>query len=150
MTATNHALTGAVIGFSVGNPFLAIPIAFLSHYLLDAFPHYASKNKELEYLGSKTFKSILLIDISLCILLVIILAILHPQNWFLASICAFLATSPDLGHINMFIKSVKNLKWHPSRYAKFASVIQWYQEPNGAYIEAAWFVLMVIILGSYI
>lgn len=40
MTATGHAIIGTVIAAKIGNPALAIPIAFASHFLADALPHW--------------------------------------------------------------------------------------------------------------
>lgn len=40
MTATGHAVIGAVIAAKIGNPALAIPIAIASHIAADAFPHW--------------------------------------------------------------------------------------------------------------
>lgn len=40
MTATGHAVIGAVIAAKIGNPFLAVPIAIASHIAADAFPHW--------------------------------------------------------------------------------------------------------------
>lgn len=40
MTATAHSLVGAVIAAKIGNPALAIPIAFASNFLLDVVPHW--------------------------------------------------------------------------------------------------------------
>ena len=40
MTATGHAIIGTVIAAKIGNPVLAVPIAFASHIAADAFPHW--------------------------------------------------------------------------------------------------------------
>ncbi len=40
MTATGHALIGAVIAAKISNPALAIPIALASHLAADLFPHW--------------------------------------------------------------------------------------------------------------
>ena len=40
MTATSHAVIGAVIAAKIGNPALAIPIAFATHLLADRVPHW--------------------------------------------------------------------------------------------------------------
>lgn len=40
MTATGHALLGTVIAAKIGNPYLALPIAFGSHILADLLPHW--------------------------------------------------------------------------------------------------------------
>jgi hypothetical protein len=40
MTATAHALVSAAIARSVPNPYLAIPLAITSHFIMDAVPHW--------------------------------------------------------------------------------------------------------------
>ena len=40
MTATAHALVSGAIAASAGNPTLAIPLAFISHFVMDAVPHW--------------------------------------------------------------------------------------------------------------
>jgi len=42
MTATAHALVGAVIAAKIGNPALAYPAAVGSHFLMDLIPHWDS------------------------------------------------------------------------------------------------------------
>jgi hypothetical protein len=43
MTATNHALTGALLAVTIKNPVLAISAAFASHFVLDILPHFGIK-----------------------------------------------------------------------------------------------------------
>lgn len=40
MTATAHAVIGTVIAAKIGNPYLAIPLALASHFVLDMVPHW--------------------------------------------------------------------------------------------------------------
>lgn len=40
MTATAHSLVGACLAVKIGNPALAIPLAFASNFLLDVVPHW--------------------------------------------------------------------------------------------------------------
>lgn len=40
MLSISHAAVGAFIAVKVGNPYLAIPLILLSHYLSDAVPHW--------------------------------------------------------------------------------------------------------------
>lgn len=40
MLSISHAATGAFIAVKIGNPYLAIPLILLSHYLEDAVPHW--------------------------------------------------------------------------------------------------------------
>ena len=40
MTSTGHAVIATIIAAKIGNPAIALPIAFLSHFAADAFPHW--------------------------------------------------------------------------------------------------------------
>lgn len=40
MLSISHAVTGAFIATKVSNPYLAIPLILLAHYLEDAVPHW--------------------------------------------------------------------------------------------------------------
>lgn len=46
MTATSHAIIGTLIAAKFGNPYLAIPIAMVSHVAADIFPHWDSGTHE--------------------------------------------------------------------------------------------------------
>jgi hypothetical protein len=39
MMATSHAVSGAVIALAIREPVLALPLAFVSHFVLDSLPH---------------------------------------------------------------------------------------------------------------
>ncbi len=43
MVTSVHLLVGAAIGKAIGKVYVAIPVAIISHYLLDAIPHYNPK-----------------------------------------------------------------------------------------------------------
>jgi hypothetical protein len=43
MLTTAHLLLGAAIGKATNNPLLTIVLAFGTHYILDAIPHYSPK-----------------------------------------------------------------------------------------------------------
>jgi len=146
MTATNHALTGAAIGLLVGEPLIAVPAAIASHFICDALPHYGRVGPDSKTIGSKGFRNYLLSDAALCFVLVAILAVLQPQNWLLAAVCAFLATAPDFGWINKFRKARQNKPWRPNWYSRFACDIQWFQRPIGWTVEAIWAVAAVAII----
>jgi len=148
MTATNHAITGAIIGFLVHEPLLAIPAAVASHYACDAIPHFDKKPTILadDWIKSSTFKRILLADASLCIALVLAIAIKHPHGWFLICVCAFAATSPDLLWVNRFIKANRKIEWKPSLISRFGSVIQWFAKPIGGLVEITWFIAGLFVI----
>ena len=58
MTATAHGVIGTVIAAKIGNPALAAPIALVSHFAADLFPHWDTgthwreKNKTRFFLES--------------------------------------------------------------------------------------------------
>jgi hypothetical protein len=64
MTATSHAIIGTVIAAKIGNPVLAIPIAILSHIIIDTIPHWDTatnrKNKSFRRLFSESFLDVFL------------------------------------------------------------------------------------------
>ena len=146
MTATNHALTGAAIGLIVANPLLAVPAAFISHFVLDSLPHYGPSNPDTT---TRTFKNYLVTDALLCVLLVALLAVSHPINWLIAAICAFVATSPDFMWVKDFVRAHKGL---PRNLHKRAAVVrlhahvQWFQRPIGAVVEIAWCAGAIMVL----
>lgn len=151
MRAINHALTGSIIGFSIGNP-IAIPIAFASHFVLDSLPHYRDRSRsEVEFHNSKEFKGLLVIDAILCGLLVFVLGISGADNWQLAALCAFAATSPDLFSIPRFKRSITEKKEYiGNAFQRFHKKIQWGEKSWGKYVEIVWFGASVAILAIII
>lgn len=148
MTATNHALTGALIGMSVHQPLLAVPAAFASHYVLDALPHGDGFFK----LRSKTFSLYLLVEAWLCCLLVLVLAVTQPEYWWLGAICAFVATSPDFMWIKTYLRERKGFKRLKPKlwFVKLHAKVQWFAKPIGAIVELAWAIIAVSLLVIYL
>lgn len=149
MRAINHALTGAVIGFSIANPVIAAPLAFLSHFVLDSLPHFGDNKADQKVtLNSKQFEVWLFADFILCFCLVLVLFLLQPQNWPQAALCAFLAASPDLFSVPRYI----TVRFHKKHYEakdffnRFHKNIQWGERPWGLIIEVPWFAAMIFVL----
>ena len=149
MTAPNHALTGALIGLTVQEPWLAAPLAFLSHFVCDAIPHYDPPGgTNQERLGSRRFIRELIISAFICLGIVAWLFIVHPRNWFLACACAFLAASPDLFWMPRFIHRLRTGKDRPPHgwFLRFHSWIQWRTGPDLWWLEATWFVAFTTLI----
>ncbi len=149
MTATNHALTGAVIGLAVGNAWLVIPAAFVSHFALDALPHFGVRGSEAKWLRSKRFRALLILDMTACLALVLALFLNGGQHWFLAAACAFTATTPDLFWIERLIKALKKrplLKEYKNPFKQLHSKIQWFALPPGLIVEGVWASAAIIVL----
>jgi len=150
MTAPNHALTGAVIGLTVTNPVLAMVLAFASHFVCDAIPHYDPPGAD----GAKRFKSkrfvyeFLVAGAGLCLVVVLLLAVTRPQHWLVAAMCAFLAASPDLFWIPRFLRARRTGSDAPLQngFLRFHSWIQCRTAPKLIWVEAVWFVVFGAIL----
>lgn len=154
MRAINHALTGAAIGLTVSQPAIVLPAALLSHLILDVIPHHglgkldeAGKQKALK---SSWFKLSLQIDALLCLLLVALLALAQPENWLVAALCAFIATSPDFIWIRRYVAAKSNRTVRPSAVENFLARIQWFEKPIGALVEIAWFIAFVSIIWALV
>ncbi len=150
MTAVNHALTGTLIGLLIGQPLAAIPLAVASHFICDALPHFGTGLPKKVVLKSWAFRDYLFAEAFLCFLLVVVLAILRPQHWLLAAVCAFAAASPDFVSAKGYLKVRRGLDYQPGRYVKFASDIQWFERPIGAVVEVAWFAGCVILIAPFL
>lgn len=88
MTATAHALVGGAIAASISNPAIGLPLAAMSHPILDMIPHW---DFGMGWRGKNTFT--LFLESSLDLLLGIVLAfILFGKNvnpvYFLSCIFA--------------------------------------------------------------
>lgn len=147
MTATNHALTGAIIGLAVGNPVVALPAALASHFVCDAIPHFGYDDS---FLKTRTFKIMIFADGLLCVALVLLLAATQPAHWLLAAACAFLATSPDFLWIPLWRQIKQGKTYTLKGFYKFASRIQWFERPIGAVVEAVWLAACLVVLTGYL
>ncbi|MBT5808238.1 hypothetical protein HOI18_03095 [Candidatus Uhrbacteria bacterium] len=77
MTLTTHATLGAVIGHTVGGPFLAFVFGFISHFLIDMVPHGdtgLADNYKIHKRNRKTALAYVMIDAVIAILFVLLLA----------------------------------------------------------------------------
>ncbi len=77
MLETPHVVVGAAIATIIPNPFLAIPLAFLSHFVLDMTPHWNPHiSTELKKYGEITQKSknIIYIDLAISVIVGVFLA----------------------------------------------------------------------------
>lgn len=144
MTATNHALTGALIGLTVHNPWVAIPVAVASHLVCDALPHFDSTDPK--WIAHKGFRMYLALDLCLCVLLVAVLFASGNPNWLLASVCAFAATVPDAIWIRQLIVVTSGKAFHANPLERFLLWIQWSAKPSGAVVEAAWLLGTLMLL----
>jgi hypothetical protein len=152
MTITNHALTGALIAVSVGQPVIAVPLAFVSHFALDAIPHFGI-SKDLDKKNrSRLFSTTLIVDMIIGAGLFLSAIWLHSV--FAISLLAvwaamFAAVCPDLIWGYRFYRENQGEKDIPMNlFSRFHSKIQWFERSLGLAVEFAWMVLIVLVLWS--
>jgi len=132
MLSLAHSATGAYIATSIPNPFLAIPLIFLSHYLEDWIPHWdvgtglsSGKRKK------STAIALELLDLALTVALIYWLwqsgsNTLNTSAWW----GAFVGIVPD------FMEAPRNFwKWEPGFLKPFNEVHGWFHHstPNVAF-----------------
>ena len=149
MTATNHALTGAIIGLTVATPF-AFVLALLSHFALDAIPHFGTDEVDSDRLKKKLFEKYLIAEFIVCVTIVVVLRVQSPSFWLVPAVCAFIATSPDLISYRRFSATRKNKVFKPNMYERFAGDIQWFEKPIGAVVEVVWAISAITMLAILI
>src|SRR5258708_30495601 len=72
MLETPHVAVGVAIASKIPNPFISIPLAFASHFLLDVTPHWNPHiNREIKKFGHPTKKSVAIIRADSTIALVL-------------------------------------------------------------------------------
>lgn len=127
MTATAHYITGVVIAGVVGDPLLAAPLAFASHFALDALPHYGDADWKSK---QKIVRRVWLGDFTVLMFAVVATFVFATPWYFLIG---FIATSPDLVWVyRFFFKENKGKKSAPKLnfFNSFHARIQQYEIPH--------------------
>lgn len=117
MLTTPHSLAGATIAVLAPNPFISIPLAIGSHFILDSIPHW--QETLYPYKPSKDTWLRLPIDAALSIVLVWWIAQAHQNIVTIIWFSAFAANIPDLDSAVIFIPSILKVRiiktywdWH--------------------------------------
>lgn len=144
MTATNHAITGAFIATLVKQPYLALPLAFLSHFFCDALPHFDSGFT----FGKRSMYIYLAGDGLLAVLAAAFLLWQGVENPLLLAVSGFAAMSPDLAWLYYGIKDgTPDKRETHGVVSRFHSNIQWSATKLGIVPEIIWAgVLLTAIL----
>jgi hypothetical protein len=142
MIATNHALTGAAIAAIIKQPVLAIPLAFTSHFICDAIPHFGIDMK----FKSRAMYIWLALDGSLALGVAGLLLWYGVEVPVLLAVCGFIAMSPDFAwlYYGLNNKLGKISEYDP--VTKLHHVVQWYQKVPGLIVEFTWAALMICII----
>ena len=136
MISTNHVLGGTAIALAVKQPALAVPLAFLSHFVFDATPHWNYGDKP----GTKLWWKIWIADAIGSGLVIGLLALAAPDYAWAIILGGISAELPDFFWV-YYLKAGKPQWW----FFRFHSWIQWSETPRGLYFELGYFTLLIAI-----
>lgn len=114
MLSTPHVIVGATLAIKLGNPLLAIPVAFCSHFALEMLPHWNPHlNTEIKTLGrlsNKTFAIITVDTLTALAAGIFLSTTFGSSSAEIATILAscFAAVLPDLLEVPYFFFHLKN------------------------------------------
>jgi len=134
MTFTNHLLTGAALAKILPLP-VAIPAALVSHFALDALPHFGFKTIEERMRHMRAFKAVVALD-GIAAAVIAGWLIQNGHVWWLIS--GLVACSPDLAWIYRFTVEEKFGRAKPTegnRFIQFHRNIQRYERLWGITVE---------------
>ncbi len=96
MTATGHALIGALIAAKFHNPYLALPLSFASHFVCDVIPHWDTGTHRREKTRARLFyESAFDVAVSIISSFFLYHTLLSHNNYVFLYSCVFVSQLPD-------------------------------------------------------
>lgn len=113
MLETPHVALGIAIATKIPNPYISIPLSFLSHFLLERVPHWNPHlNIETQKFGKPTKKStiIVIIDVTISLILGFFIAYRAPtiKQFMNIILCSFFSVLPDIIEGPYFFMGIRN------------------------------------------
>lgn len=106
MLITPHVLTGAAIATLIPIPYISIPLALGSHFLLDNIIHW--QETRYPYIPTMATWIRIPIDLILSIAMIWFITKRHPNNSLNIWLTAFAAAAPDLNSIAVFLPQLRS------------------------------------------
>ncbi len=130
MIGFNHANTGALIAHALPLP-LALPVSFVSHFVLDSLPHYGIPHRKRD--TSRLWKKIFVVDFIVTLGLAALAIIWRRYDMLIGGI---VGVSPDFFWVARVVRSKSfNLSKPTNAFARWHASIQHYERPWGIYME---------------
>lgn len=145
MIAINHALTGGLVAISISNPALALPAALLSHFAIDALPHW-----NYQVPGGHKLRPIAIgVDMMASAIALTFFATFLDVDFWIFILGGLLGILPDAMWLPFILHNKqspkdKNTPLHILR--RFHAWIQWSESSKGIILEGLWFVLIVMLV----
>jgi hypothetical protein len=105
MLVSPHVTAGVALGAIIGNPLVVIPVAILSHFILDSIPHW--QETLAPYTPTKKTFVRIPIDLALALAIVVLGLQLQPQHALAIWLGAIFASGADL---DVILIAYPNLK----------------------------------------
>ena len=137
MLLTVHALTGAALGVASGNPLVAAPLGFTSHFVCDSTPHFGS----VDFRKPQGFR----VGVLDCMgALSVYLLLIHwlPQFFWPITVGVFFACLPDL----FYLPEIFFHRQIMPRLRRFHGRIQWHESLPAILTDVTWGTLMILVL----
>ena len=148
MTGINHMLTGGIIGATIASP-AAIPIAFVSHFVLDMLPHYGIGD-DVERSKDWVWK----VDAVLIVGFVVYLLTVSTDVRLWAFVGALVAASPDFAWVYRFSVVERFGKYKPVKskntFNRFHADIQTRESKSRLWIEAMFLVALSTVFAGLV
>jgi hypothetical protein len=141
MTGLNHGLTGGLLAEVLPFP-IALPLAFVSHFILDAFPHYGIPHRKR---NKSTFWKIFFTFDTLATFSLAIYAIVAGH--YKVFLCGLVATMPDYIWVGRVVRAGSfDLSQHDNWFNKWHAGIQKLEKPWGLWLELPLTVVLFYIV----
>jgi hypothetical protein len=105
MLTTPHAAAGIAIGALVGNPYIVVPAALASHFVLDAVPHW--QETLAPYTPTRKTYVRVPLDIALAVGITVLATRWQPHYMLAIWLGAVFANVPDLDTVVILIPKLK-------------------------------------------
>ena len=136
MISLNHVLAGTAIGLALKDPLIIAPVAFISHFVLDAIPHFS-----YSWPGWK-FRTIWALDAVASTAALALLCIAEPSLALAIIIGGVCAELPDVFWLyEHLIIRAKSSMW----YFRFHRTIQWSETRRGLFYELGYLAILICI-----
>lgn len=151
MTVTNHILAGSLIGITIKEPTIALPLALSSHFLMDALPHFGYKGNN-GYGEALKHRMTYLVGIGSVVTSGAVIALLLFSQPWVVMLAGAIAAVPDILGIYNYRKYERLGKKATGVlkivHVQFHRSIQRYERPWGVYVEIIMFIVLFGFLVS--
>lgn len=150
MTATNHALGGALVATAVSQPLAAVVIAFALHFFMDMMPHFGVEGKNPQDMMSKSrlFRHVIRTDTLMFFGFMLILPFtVNAVSWAVVFACMIACVAPDFVWAYRFLRErTERTELEKNRFSRFHSWLQFRESPKGLIFELIWLGSMLWLL----